>query len=273
MNEKAFNQANEYLKEFNCEKLFFRGEDIPALVEEFNKQGVKTIGLTGNDLFQEYLSKNQSNLSVLKTIEWKDENFLFKKPNLCLLGKKELTENKKTLEIIINRKYEELSKIFLEKLSRNCFEFNTKTFNGNTELAVSQGLADYCVEIVCSGKTLKETGLMVLDRFFESDLVIIGVNEKQTGFLEELYKTILQRIESNNCDSFTAKIAQKKLVLKKFNEECFELVQASIENNKTKIVWETADVLYFLTVLLAEKKIKFQEIWNELNRRKLEKTN
>lgn len=272
MEEIATKQIAEIKKRFPCcEELRFRGEDIPTLVEEFSARGISAIGITGNDLFQEYLSKNPSNLAVLKTIPWFDESFVFKKPCLCLLApkEKELPKTGKVC-VAINKKFERLSENFLEKLGRNGLQVETKTFNGNTELAVKQGLADFCVEIVCTGASLEEFNLKVIDRFFESDLVLIG-SEPQKKNWQRLSALVKERLDSNSKDSYTASVVKNGLVLEKLNEECFELIQAAIEGRKSKIVWETADLVYFLTILLAEKGIQLQEVWNELGRRELEK--
>jgi len=257
----------------DAEILEFRGEDVPFIVEQFCKRGFKAFGITGNDLMQEYLSKNQSRLQVIKTIPWQDESFLFKKPTLCLLAKKEknFVGVDSSIVVAVNAKYERLSKNFLEKLERNGTKIQTITVNGSTELAVEQGLAGACVEIVCTGASLEEFGLKIIERFFESDLVIVGYREQEENALERLSNTVNERILENSEGSYTASIVRNGQVLKKLNEECFELTQAALQERKSKIVWETADLLYFLAVLLAEKGVQFQEVWNELRRRELEK--
>lgn len=160
----------------NCRKLIFRGEDIPSLVEKFNKEGKKCIGLTGKDLFTEYLLRKQTNLTILKTIEWDYPSNLFGKPTLCFLlpkGKK-VDGLKGKIRVAVNAKYYRIATNFLAALKRKDVEFKLKYFAGETEQTVKEGLTDACIEIVYSGKSAEENGLYVAEKVFESDLVLIG---------------------------------------------------------------------------------------------------
>ena len=90
-----------------------RGEDVPFIIEELSQNGKRIIGLTGRDLFKEYeLSKYNTNIVVLKTINWDDQNAMFGKPVLCLLGPKgkKLEDLPKNLRVSINSKYKNLAK-------------------------------------------------------------------------------------------------------------------------------------------------------------------
>lgn len=253
-------------------ELYFRGEDVPKIVEEFIKKGINAIGITGNDLFQEFLCNSSfSCLKVLKRIPWIDESFKFKKPALCLLGYQSPEKLGREAVIAVNRKYESLSLNFLETLRQEGLDFKIQVLNGSTEIAVWDGLADYCVDIVCTGSTLEKFELKVLKRFFESDWVVLGIDSGSENQLEKLQQSILERIFSRNPESYTFKIFSEKLSLKKFNEECFEVLEAAGKKEKTQIIWETADLLYFLSIILSENQVKWQEVWNELRRRELEK--
>ena len=76
----------------NKEPVEARGEDVPFLVEQLLKQGNNAIGLTGEDLFREYcLINKNTKLKIIRRIGWDDEKALYKKPVLCLLGKKDLS--------------------------------------------------------------------------------------------------------------------------------------------------------------------------------------
>ena len=84
--------------------------------------------------------------------------------------------------------------------------------------------------------------------------------------LEELIKTIRQRKNSSNENSYTNKLlSDKKLSVDKIKEEISELLE-SIEKNSNK-VHETADVLYHLMVLLEANNIKIEDVMDELKKR------
>lgn len=55
------------------------------------------------------------------------------------------------------------------------------------------------------------------------------------------------------------------MVLRKINEESYELITTKTDK---EIIWETADLLYFMMVLLAKKGISLKEIEREIERRK-----
>jgi len=56
--------------------------------------------------------------------------------------------------------------------------------------------------------------------------------------------------------------------LKKFLEEAKELFKASQHNNKKKIIYEAADLLYHFLVLLEFKKVSLNSVLRELKRRR-----
>lgn len=59
-------------------------------------------------------------------------------------------------------------------------------------------------------------------------------------------------------------------ILKKFGEEATETIIASKNNDDDELVYETADLVYHLLVLLADHGIAWSEIEAELKRRHLE---
>ncbi len=82
--------------------------------------------------------------------------------------------------------------------------------------------------------------------------------------LNELYMIVKDRIENPYPDSYTAKL-NDSLLREKILEEAQEVVEAG---TKDEIIWETADLLYFLVVLLAKKDIKIDDVLFELRRRR-----
>lgn len=162
-----------------------RGEDIPLIVEEFSKRGINAIGMTGKDLLKEYrLSNGETKLSVVKIIPWLDKNAIFGKPVLCLLGpkNKKMEDLPKNLRICINSKYKNLANKYLNQLELKDYSFEKVYLSGSTEAAYSTGLTDLVIDIVYTGTSIRNAGLEVYDKIYESDFVIIGIkNSEETA--------------------------------------------------------------------------------------------
>lgn len=168
----------QYLENPSKDKVVIsRGEDIPFVIEELLQNGKKAIGLTGRDLFKEYeLSKYDTKLVILKTIDWNDKNAVFGKPVLCLLGPKgkKLEELPKNLKVSINSKYKNLAKKYLNILEGKGYRFAKIYLSGSTEAAYCNGISDLVMDIVYTGSSMTNANLEVYDKIFESDFVIIG---------------------------------------------------------------------------------------------------
>jgi phosphoribosyl-ATP pyrophosphohydrolase/phosphoribosyl-AMP cyclohydrolase len=82
--------------------------------------------------------------------------------------------------------------------------------------------------------------------------------------LIQLYDVIERRFKEPSPGSYTATLTNTKL-RQKILEEAGEVVVASGKND---VIWEVADLLYFLLVLLQKEGIQFNEILMELRRRR-----
>lgn len=80
--------------------------------------------------------------------------------------------------------------------------------------------------------------------------------------LEELYKTILNKKNSNDEKSYTAYLFRsgQDKILKKFIEEAGEVVIASKNNNKDEQIEEFSDLIYHMLVLMNSLDIRLDEI-------------
>ena len=84
--------------------------------------------------------------------------------------------------------------------------------------------------------------------------------------LEELYAIIKGRKVTPKEGSYTNYLFDKGLdkILKKVGEEATEVVIAAKNEDPQELVYETADVLYHLLVLLVEKGVSYEAILEEL---------
>ncbi len=87
--------------------------------------------------------------------------------------------------------------------------------------------------------------------------------------LPRLQEVIRDRLEKKPEGSYTVKLASEGLdrVIQKFGEEAVETLIALKNEIKEEIVYETADMLYMLTLALTLEGIDIKEIMEELGRR------
>lgn len=87
--------------------------------------------------------------------------------------------------------------------------------------------------------------------------------------IEQLYEVILQRQRQPQEGSYTCYLFEKGLdkILKKVGEECSETLIASKNGKKEDIVYESADLIYHLLVMLAAQEIPVSDVLAELEAR------
>lgn len=87
--------------------------------------------------------------------------------------------------------------------------------------------------------------------------------------LDELLTTIHARKNDSVETSYTAKLLSKGLpkIAQKVGEEATEIVIAALVETKDDCINEIADLMYHLSVLMAVKKISWQEIADKLHER------
>src|SRR4030065_1298560 len=95
--------------------------------------------------------------------------------------------------------------------------------------------------------------------------------EGKKNILEELYGVVESRIKNKVSDSYTYSLHKKGLdeIIKKFGEESMEVVLSAKHQKKQDMINEIADMAYHLLVLIVEKKVTLEQVYEELeNRRK-----
>ncbi|WP_457590277.1 phosphoribosyl-ATP diphosphatase [Geoglobus sp.] len=90
--------------------------------------------------------------------------------------------------------------------------------------------------------------------------------------LEELYEIIEERKKNPVEGSYTARLlyGEKGIngILEKLGEETTEVILAVKDGKKEDVVYEVADLLYHLLVLLSKLEIRLEEVYDELARRR-----
>lgn len=93
-----------------------------------------------------------------------------------------------------------------------------------------------------------------------------------TDVFESLYAVIEERKRSMPDDSYTASLFGHEkgvnAVLEKLGEETTELVLAAKDEEDEEVVYESADIIYHLLVLLAMKDIPLEAVITELEERR-----
>ncbi len=92
------------------------------------------------------------------------------------------------------------------------------------------------------------------------------------GFLGKLYETIKQRHKDLPDGSYTTKLFNggTERISKKVGEEAAETIIEAIKGDKKRLVYETADLIYHLFVLLEYYNLSVKDIEEELYSRSLE---
>lgn len=88
--------------------------------------------------------------------------------------------------------------------------------------------------------------------------------------LQEVYNVVLDRKHHPKENSYTNYLFREGIdkILKKIGEEAAETIIAAKNTDSSELIYEASDFLYHLIVLLVEKEISLQEIWQELNSRR-----
>ena len=98
------------------------------------------------------------------------------------------------------------------------------------------------------------------------------MKDTDCNFIDELESIIVNRAESNDPDkSYTRDLlaSGSDRIAKKVIEESGELAVAYLnkKTNKDEIIWEAADLLYHMMVLLHSADVKMEDISSELKKR------
>lgn len=172
---KSSNQLLVQDEDFGIDFIFARDDDIPGLVEN----GVCDLGIVGENLLQEY------DIDAVKVIA----KLGFAKCRLSIAFPKEgdySSVNDLNGKSIATSYPKTLAKF----LDENNVKSKIVTMHGSVELAPQIGIADMICDLVSSGATLKENGLMEFMALARSEAVLIA----QNGVFPEQKQRLLDRL-------------------------------------------------------------------------------
>ena len=160
-----------------------KGPDVPTYVE----YGAADIGIVGEDTILEEQRKLYEVLDLG-----------FGKCRMCVCGREETAEKLQHHELIrVATKYPNIAKDYFYNKKHQTVEI--VKLNGSIELAPIVGLSDVIVDIVETGSTLRENGLVVLEEVcpLSARVVVNQVsmrmeNERITKILTDLKSVIKQ---------------------------------------------------------------------------------
>lgn len=97
-----------------------------------------------------------------------------------------------------------------------------------------------------------------------------GQSGNTADILDDVYEVVISRKKEMPEKSYTTYLFTKGLdkILKKVGEEAAEVIIGAKNRNREEVVYEVADLLYHLLVLMAEQDIKPQEVYTELAKRR-----
>jgi len=218
---------------------------IPAIIQDYK---------TGEVLMLAYMNSESLGKSIKTGRTW-----FWSRQRQKLWNKGETSGNFQLIKNIYYDCDKDTLLIKVEQTGAACHTGNRSCFF--KELEVS-GTSEY------SAEDILKTGLDFV-KYSGSD--IQKSSEKNISiFLDELYRTINERILLKSENSYTYKLHLKGLdeIIKKFGEESIEVILAAKHQDKGNLVYEIADLFYHLTVLMVEKNTNYGEIIKELESRR-----
>ena len=169
LNKCGFNlrpAKNHYLiksSELSTDFLMVRDDDIPGFIDS----GACDVGIVGENLFTEYqLSGKNKNVKIISRLKFARCRLSIAVPNDGTI---------KTIADLNNKTIVTSYPATLEDyLAKNNISAKIIIMHGSVELAPKIGIADAICDIVSTGTTLKENGLIEMTTILESEAVLLG---------------------------------------------------------------------------------------------------
>jgi ATP phosphoribosyltransferase len=253
---------------------------------EFVEEDPNSIGFVGSDKFKEYQFGCPGWSTQLRIWQFGESTC-----RLALLGP---VQDRETLEQRLADKEELVIATSYPLTSQNYarnkgYDFRLRSFGGGIEAMPLLNKADAVVDLVGTGDTMRQNGLEEVRDIFNvypgviwrSD-TILPPNESAPLWLDAdglrgAIDTIRGRAKRVLVDGLEPSTYSEKLLsspnemTKKFGSEQAELLKAYFTESDEDVLAESADVIYSLMLLLASRKLNFEDVLNILSARNVPK--
>lgn len=178
---------NHYLvqsKEMNTDFLLIRDDDIPGFVDS----NASDLGIVGENGYQEYVLENPDNdLEIIARLQFAYCRLSLAAPQES--GIKDLADyNGKTIAT-------SYPATLMDYLQKNNIHAKIIQMHGSVELAPKIAVADAICDLVSTGATLKENGLVETHVILESEAVLIG-RKSAPAIIRKQARELMFRINS-----------------------------------------------------------------------------
>jgi len=104
---------------------------------------------------------------------------------------------------------------------------------------------------------------------FHNNIFTSSNSSNEDDIIEKLYEIIMDRKNNPKKESYTTYLFEEGIdkILKKIGEESSEVIIAAKNEPQKELIYETADLIYHLMVLLVEKDVNLDQIEAELSNR------
>jgi len=247
-----------------------RGEDVPRVVMDFSERGEVVLGVTGDDLYDEFGLENPDNpLRIENTYDWCDPKAKFGRPALCLINKTGRIEDIPLMaKVAINSKYLYTARQYLEngEISEGR-TFKESKYKGNVEGRVAQG-KDCGIEIVYSGGSLEEKELEIVDVVRLSDIVVISPLKSEESLIGQVflreYATLLSRLQNPTGSDTSEMLKDPYRIGSRIAEESGEVVKALTREPPQRLIEETAQAEYTLLAALVKRGVSLEQLAKQM---------
>ena len=151
-----------------------RGEDVPYIASTLAARGASVVGITGEDLLDEWLQAGNAldPRLALRSVAWADPAARYGAPALCLISKpgESLGDD---IRIACCSKYRAAAGRYIAALQAGGRTVTPLWVSGSVETLCLSGLAEFLIDVVVTGATLERSGLVVRDVIRTSGIAVL----------------------------------------------------------------------------------------------------